>query len=173
MNRAIKITTGLGLAAIPVAGLLAYHRIVERKTRENFVLLSAGDYEPVLGQISSDFEHFFSGRHPLGGRRHSVDAMRRWFKRLYTINRTLRFEIKDICVSGLPWDTVVAVEWIDRAILADGDDSYINQGVHFIRMRWGKIVSLHAYLDTQIFAEASARVAQNGIAEAAAAPIID
>lgn len=172
MSRATTLLAGLGVVTVPAAGLLIFHQIVERKVRENFAQLSAGNYEFVISQMAPRFDHFFSGTHPLGGRRHSVDAMRRWFKRLYTICRNLQFEVLDVSVSGTPWNTTVAVEWIDRATLANGDP-YINQGVHFIRMRWGKAVSLHAYLDTQVFAAACERMAQEGIAEAAAAPITD
>ncbi len=172
MSNITQIMAGLGLITAPAAGLLLFHQIVERKVRENFAQLSAGNYEFVLSQMAARFEHFFSGTHPLGGRRQTVGAMRRWFERLYVINRNLRFEVLNIAVSGTPWNTNVVVEWIDRATLANGDP-YINQGVHFVRMRWGKIVSLHAYLDTQIFAESCERMAQNGISEAAAAPITD
>jgi ketosteroid isomerase-like protein len=170
MSSAIKLLAGLGIVTVPAAGLLLFHQIVERKVRENFAQLSAGNYEFVLSQMALRFDHFFSGTHPLGGKRHSVDAMRRWFERLYTINQNLRFEVLNVAVSGTPWNTNVVVEWIDRATLANGDP-YINQGVHFVRMRWGKVISLHAYLDTQVFAEACERMAQAGVAEAAAALI--
>lgn len=56
--------------------------------------------------------------------------------------------------------------------LANRED-YVNDGTHVIRMRWGKAVALHAYLDTEIFTAACRRMAEQGIAEAAAAPIED
>jgi ketosteroid isomerase-like protein len=65
--------------------------------------------------------------------------------------------------------TLVA-EWIDRATPADGT-SYENRGVHVLKLRWGRIVSIHAYLDTQIVAAASRRLAEHGFPEAAAEPI--
>lgn len=143
MSGVSKIMTGVGVITIPAAGLLLFHQIVERKVCGNFAELSAGNYEYVLSQMATNFDHFFSGRHPLGGRRHSVNAMRRWFERLYAINRNLRFKVLNVAVSGTLWNTNVVVEWIDRATLANGD-SYENQGVHFVRMRWGKVISLHA-----------------------------
>ncbi len=172
MNRTAKFLAGLGFVTAPTAGLLLFHQIVERKVRGNFAQLSAGNYEYLLSQMAPRFDHFFSGTHPLGGRRHSVEALRRWFERVYTLNRNLRFEVLNVAVSGTPWNTNVVVEWIDRATLANGD-SHINQGVHFARLRWGKAVSLHAYLDTQTFAEACQRMAQEGVTESAAAPITD
>ncbi len=147
MSRATKLLAGLGLAAVPAAGLSLYHKFVEQKMRENFAQLSAGNYEAVLKQMAPRFDHFFSGTHSLGGRRHTLEAMRRWFERVYVINRNLQFEVLGVSVSGTPWNTIAVVEWTDRAALADGEP-YENQGVHIIRIRWGKAVILHAYLDT-------------------------
>ncbi len=56
--------------------------------------------------------------------------------------------------------------------MANGD-LYINHGVHVIRMKWGKVVSLYAYLDTGLFDEACRQMAKDGIAEASAAQIED
>lgn len=61
----------------------------------------------------------------------------------------LQFEVHSVAVSGGPWNTMVVVEWTDRAIPADGQ-KYKNSGVHIVRLRWGKVISIHAYLDTQV-----------------------
>ena len=173
MKYTTNVLAGLGLATLPLASLSIYHEIVKRKALESFAQLSAGNYEHALQQMAPEFDHFFSGTHALGGRRHSPVTMRRWFERLYRINQTLRFEIQDVSVSGVPWNTAIVIEWVDRALLADGNDTYINQGVHFIRMRWGRVVSLHAYLDTQLWQGACERMARAGVGEAVAAPIVD
>jgi squalene cyclase len=76
------------------------------------------------------------------------------------------------CRQWLPWNTTVAVEWVDRATPADGSD-YVNEGVHIIKMKWGKVVYLHAYLDTQLTQALCERLAAKGIEEAHAAPIED
>jgi ketosteroid isomerase-like protein len=173
MNHGTKLTTGAMLVGgTTAAGLHLYHAIVRRKVRENFAQLSRGNYEHVLRQMSGQFEHFFSGMHPLGGRRHTIEAMRRWFERLYRINCNLQFKVQDVSVSGTPWNTTAVVEWIDHATLANGEP-YVNQGVHFVKLQWGKVVSLHAYLDTQEFAAACERLAAQGFEEASAAPITD
>src|ERR1700694_4037188 len=75
-----------------------------------------------------------------------------------------------IAASGGPWDTTVVVEWTDRATPADGKD-YVNSGVHVIRMRWGKVESIHAYLDTQVLVDALTRRAANRIKKEKAPPI--
>jgi hypothetical protein len=76
-----------------------------------------------------------------------------------------------IAASGWPWNTTVVVEWTDRATPADKTD-YVNSGVHVIRMRWGKVIGIHAYRDTQVLIDTLNRMAVNGIEEAKAPPII-
>ncbi len=149
-----------------------YHAIVKRLTIQSFKHLNRGNYEAVLKNISPSITHTFSGNHALGGTPHSVEGMRKWFKRLFLLSPGLNFEIKNIAVSGLPWNTIVAVEWVDRATPADGSN-YINEGVHIIKMRWGKVVYLHAYLDAQLTQALCQRLAAKGIKEAQAAPIED
>ncbi len=57
------------------------------------------------------------------------------------------FEVKCVLVRGWPRNTAVAIEWVGHATMADGVP-YVNEGTHVLRLRWGKFVCLHAYLDT-------------------------
>jgi ketosteroid isomerase-like protein len=148
-----------------------YHMIVKKRIASVFERLGKGDYQYALADVGATIEHRFAGEHCLGGTRTSVGAMRHWFARLYRLLPDLRFELHSIAVSGGPWDTTVVAEWTDRATAADGTN-YVNSGVHVIRMRWGKVVSIHAYRDTQVFIDTLDRMAANGIAEAKASPII-
>ena len=134
--------------------------------------LGRGDYEFALAGLAPRFEHVFAGTHALGGQRHTAAAMRNWFQRLFRLLPHLAFNVKHIAVSGPPWDTTIVVEWRDTATLPGGAP-YVNDGVHVIRMRWGKVTSLHAYLDTEILALAFRKMAAEGIGEAAADPIRD
>lgn len=122
----------------------------------SFAALNRGDYEASLAAMAPRFEHIFAGTHPLGGKRHTVPAMRRWFERLFRLNEHLNFTIKHVAVSGWPWDTTVVVEWRDSATLF-GEESYVNDGTHIARMRWAKVVALQAYLDTGLFDDACRR----------------
>ena len=149
-----------------------YAFLVRQKVKQVFEFLNQGDYESVLKQVSPLITHTFSGNHALGGTRHSIEAMRKWFQRLYNLSPQLNFTIKNIAISGYPWNTTVAVEWIDSARPAD-DSEYVNEGVHIIKMRWGKVVYLHAYLDTQLTKALCDRLADYGIEEASAPPIED
>ncbi len=149
-----------------------YSFFVRRFVRQVFESFNQGDYESVLKGVSPKITHTFSGIHALGGTRHSLEAMRQWFQRLYRLSPGLNFDIKNIVVSGAPWNTTIAVEWVDAAKPADGSD-YVNEGVHVIKMRWGKAVYIHAYLDTQKVAEMCDRLVKAGFTEAAALPIED
>jgi len=141
-----------------------------RQVRGTFRQLSAGDYATSVGRMPPALVHVFPGDHALGGERHTPEQLRRWFARLYTIFPDLRFDVRRVVVRGWPWDTTVAVEWADRATPPDGIP-YANVGTHFIRLRRGQVVSLHAYCDSQRVAAVCDRLAAGGLAAAAAPPI--
>ena len=149
-----------------------YHYFIRKKISWVFQRLGEGDFESLLKDFSVHFEHRFAGNHCLGGERHTVDGMRRWFKRLFSLFPQLKFEIKEIIVNGGPGNTVVSIEWRDYGKRQDGLP-YENYGVHFIRLKWGRVVSVHAYLDTQRVEKACCEMAAQGIKEATLPPIED
>lgn len=149
-----------------------YKAIVRRQVRKVFAGLNEGNYRPALDGMADSFDHVFAGNHCLGGVRTTRESMRNWFERLFRLNRKLDFDLKHIAVAGPPWDTTATVEWTDGATLANGA-AYLNRGVHVVRMKWGKVTSLHAYLDTAVWIDACAAMRRDGIAEAAADPITD
>ena len=149
-----------------------YHFFVRRTFHNMFQQLSAGNWQYAVTRMAPVFEHTFAGEHCLGGTRHTIESFRRWFERLYRLFPNLQFEIHHVAVSGWPWDTTAVAEWTDRATPKDGQP-YVNRGVHVVRLRWGRVVSLHAYLDTRLVTETCRRLAEQGIEEAAAAPIVD
>jgi ketosteroid isomerase-like protein len=149
-----------------------YAYFVRQLVKKSFESLNQGDYELVLKGVSPSITHTFSGTHALGGTRHNVEAMRKWFQRLYRLSPGLNFEIENIVVSGFPWNTTIAVEWVDTATPADGSQ-YVNEGVHIIKMVWGKVVYLHAYLDTQKMEVLCKQLVTYGLVEAGAPPIED
>lgn len=170
LNGALIVSAALlGTAA---AGSPLYHAIVRRQLARVFVELGRGNAEVALNGLAADFEHHFAGASPLGGVRHSRRAMEGWFSRLYRLYPGLHFTIKHVAASGPPWNTTAVIEWHDRTTLASGGP-YDNDGVHVVRLRWGKLVSLHAYPDTEVVATASRRMAERGIEEARAPQIED
>lgn len=148
-----------------------FHYLARRRIEHMFASLSRGEFEPAFQALAPRFEQIFAGDHPLGGSRHTVESFRRWFERMYRLFPNLEFEVISTAASGPLWDMTLVAEWIDRAKPVDGGP-YENRGVHVLRLRWGRIVSIHAYLDTQVVAETTRRMADNGIEEAAALPIL-
>lgn len=147
-----------------------YHAIVRRQGRKVFENLSRGDWRATTGDLSDDVHHIFPGDHPLGGERHSREALERWFERLFRLYPRIEFEVHNIVAKGWPWDTWMCVQWTDRGETASGEP-YVNHGAHWIRLRWGKGTYVHAYLDTAVVEESCRRMAAAGIEEAAAPPI--
>ncbi len=149
-----------------------YHFIVRQKLRRAFQEINAGDYQNIVAQFSLEHRHAMFGRHALAGERTSMDSTTRWYARLQRLLPDLKFQIGAIVVAGWPWDTCAVVTWHDTFTLPDGQPAS-NRGVHVFRLAWGKVRSLEVHCDTAKLEEYCARMAELGIAEAAAAPICD
>jgi len=149
-----------------------YRALVRRRVVAIFGALSRGDYELALEGMADDVHHVFAGESALGGERHSRDAVRVWFERLFRLYDELRFEVGQVIVSGPPWNVAVGVEWLAHARPKAGEP-YENEGFHLINIRRGRVAYFHAYEDSQKVADACRQMAEAGIAEAAAAPIVD
>jgi ketosteroid isomerase-like protein len=149
-----------------------YHALVRRRIVAVFDGLSRRDYEPALSGMADDVHHIFAGDSPLGGERHSRDAVRAWFERLFRLYDEVRFEVGRVFVSGPPWNITIGVEWLGHA-RPNAGEPYENEGFHLINIRRGKVAYFHAYEDSQKVADACRQMAEAGILEAAAAPIVD
>ena len=147
-----------------------YRAIVAWQIRKSFLRMSAQEYDRAVDRMAPEVRQVFPGDHALGGERRSREAIRRWFQRVYRLLPDLGFEVKTVAVSGWPWSTEVAVEWVVRATATDGVP-YVNHGSTFMRIRWGRVVDIREYLDTAVTAESLRRLAGSGVEEAAAAPI--
>jgi ketosteroid isomerase-like protein len=122
-----------------------YHSIVRNRVRALFGAVNRGDAEPVLRLFAHRFEHSFVGDHALGGVRTTLAATRRWYERLYRLLPDIRFELRQIQVSGSPWNTLV---------------------------RWGRATKLVICPDTTELKTTLDRLALAGNVEARAVPII-
>jgi ketosteroid isomerase-like protein len=149
-----------------------YHVVVRGQVRRAFRLLSEGRSDDLVAGMRPDVRHTFPGGHALGGQRHDRESVRLWVERLHRLFPGLTFEILGMASSGPPWRTVVGVEWRNRANLPDGS-RYENSRSHILRLRWGRLTSFHAYLhDAEGSAESLRRLADAGVVEAAAPPIV-
>jgi ketosteroid isomerase-like protein len=147
-----------------------YHFIVGRKVRAAFLRVTGGDHESFFERVAPEFEYAFAGAHPIGGTRRSEDGMRRWFARLQRLFPRIEMTVTRVTVSGWPWNTVAVLEWTDTATPRVGAPIE-NAGVHVFHLRWGRITSIRAHLDTEKMAAACRLLAAAGESEAAQPPI--
>lgn len=149
-----------------------YHTFVRSKLTQTLEGLDKDNFEDSLAGMDPQIEHYFAGTHAIGGTRHSTAAVGRWFGRVFRLLPDLSFKVKRIAVSGWLWNTTATAEWQSTATSAIGKP-YLNDGVHIVRLRLGKIVSMHVYLDTQVLEDVCRDMANQGIEEAAEPPIED
>jgi ketosteroid isomerase-like protein len=147
-----------------------YQPLVRRRVRAVFDAIGRRDLEAVLGGLAHDVHHRFAGDHPLGGERHDLAGVERWFQRLYRLFPELTFDVHRVAVSGWPHDLTVVVEWTALVTPAAGE-RYLNHGAHVLRLQRGKVTHLHAYEDSQAVVAACRVMAASGIEEASAPPI--
>ena len=147
-----------------------YHTIVRRNILRAFDHLNQADYAAVVRQFAPNIDHWFAGNHALSGRRcHSATAQQ-WYARLFRLFPGIRFDVKEVLVSGMPWHTRVAVRF-DVHLKTPAGEPYENQVAQFISIRWGRITSIALHEDTQKLVCLLQQLAQAGQTEAMAEPI--
>jgi len=150
---------------------MIYSAIVKKKIRQAFDEVNERRWDELMTSIAPTVYHRFGGVHAIGGVRHDREALRRWFERLARVLPNLHLEINDIWVKGPPWRTMVFVQWDGTATLLDGGP-YFQHAIHVITLRWGKIVALDVFEDSQEVTRALAIQAEAGLEEAVAEPIL-
>ena len=142
-----------------------YHAIVKRNARRTYAAMSRGNYEAVVRSFADDAVLFFAGDHALGGTYRGRDAIRGWFERLHACFPDLSFEPETIVVDGFPWNTHVATRFRVTATLPGGAP-YSNEGMQYLRIRWGRLIEDRVYEDTQVLARALEELSSSGVAQA-------
>ncbi|MCU0432644.1 MAG: nuclear transport factor 2 family protein [Bacteroidia bacterium] len=148
-----------------------YRYIIKQIILGKFRNEGEGNIDALLNGFAENFIHISNGNNALGGSRTTRESAKRWFERLLNLLPGFRLNIQNIRVSGYPWNTSVTVEWSLQAQPASG--SFTSDGVHILTLVWGKVVSLHTYLDTQKTSELLQKLAALNITEAAQPPITD
>ena len=108
-----------------------YDAIVRRRVVDLFAAVSNGNARPVLEGLAPRFEHFFLGDHALGGSRFTLQKTRLWYERLYRLLPDISFDLRAIRISGPPWNTLVAVDWLESNSGTDGVRTF-TPGVHVV-----------------------------------------
>jgi ketosteroid isomerase-like protein len=148
-----------------------YHFFVRRRLRIILARLNAGDFAFVTRQFHRKASHSFSGKHALSGTRTTPERIAEWYRRLAAVFPGIRFDVRRLFVAGPPWNTQAAIQWVDEVRDREGRP-LPNEGVFFIRLRWGKATDLHVYCDTALIEKNLAILASQGVSEASAAPIV-
>jgi ketosteroid isomerase-like protein len=147
-----------------------YHHIVRGIVAQGFRDLSQGKFENVLRQFAPTVIFSFAGDHALGGEWRSSEEVRLWFQRVHRLFPDLMIEPLEITISGLPWNTVVVTRFRIKATLSEGLP-YSNEGVQFLRIRWGKIIEDRLIEDTEKLCRALEYLAQHDMNEAGMPPL--
>jgi len=148
-----------------------YNSIIKYNIKKAFQFVNDHNYADVAKGLSPTIRHHFSGDHALGGTRHNLAAVNEWFERVGRVFPDLKLTITNIVVKGWPNNTLTIVQWTAAAPLVDGD-AYSNHGVHFVKIKWGKITDMTVYEDSQAVANALAKQYESGIKEAKAEQIV-
>jgi ketosteroid isomerase-like protein len=119
--------------------------------RRGFRKLNTGDTSGALGMFASDTHFVFPGRHSFAEDLRDPEQIRTWFERFLAVGP--HFEIADVIASGPPWNMRVAVRFSDRIALPHGGE-YRNEGMQYVRLRWGRVRLDRVFLDTQTVADA-------------------
>jgi ketosteroid isomerase-like protein len=161
------------LGALTAAGRASYHAFVRRNAQQVFDLLNRGDYDTLMQQrFAPDTEHTMVGEHALGGVRHSAEATRQWFARVYRLFPERHFTLRQVWVNGGPGDTHLAAHWTQHLVPQVGEP-FTTAGVNLIHIRRGTVVHETILPDTQQLSAVLDTMARQGVAEAAAPPITD
>src|ERR1700754_2201270 len=89
----------------PVGSARMYRTIVARRVRSAWAHIDRRDPAFVIEQLAPGFEHSFAGDHAMGGTRRSRESLTAWFERVFRLFPAIRFEVRDVLVRGMPWDT--------------------------------------------------------------------
>jgi ketosteroid isomerase-like protein len=150
---------------------MLYSYIVKKKIGQTFDYVNNHIWDKALEAVASNVHHRVSGAHALAGQRHNKATLRLWFERLGSVQPNLKIKVNNIWVTGWPWNTTVFVQWDGTATLLNGE-AYFNRGLHVFVLRWGKVIALEEFQDSQAAAHALAIQAKTGLGEAIADQIV-
>lgn len=119
-----------------------YRWLAEKVARWSIGQLVSGQPERIGRLLAPEVRFVFPGTSSFATERVGREGMLAWMRRFSDLRPDYR--IVDVLASGPPWNTRLAVRFEDRI----GDD-YRNQGMQYLRLRWGRVVLDQVYLDTE------------------------
>jgi ketosteroid isomerase-like protein len=133
-----------------------YSWITGRVVRALIKRLNAGETETIMRMFADDAHFCFPGRSSFAGDHHGKLQIGAWFDRFVGLGPSL--VVHDVAAAGPPWNIRVLFRFSDRIPLPDGGE-YENEGMEYMRIRWGKVREQRIYLDTEKVAEFDAQLA--------------
>jgi ketosteroid isomerase-like protein len=127
-----------------------YRWIVGRIARRLICQAVSGRPETALRMAAPDLRFVFPGDSSFAADYRDRTSFAAWLHRFAALKPEYRVE--DVIVTGPPWNTRVAVRFHDRI----GTD-YENEGMQYLKMRWGKLTHDRIFLDTKAVADWEAR----------------
>lgn len=119
-----------------------YRWVVAKFVGFAYLRAIAGDDRIMMKATSPDVAFTFPGKNSFAATLVGREALRNWLGRFTALEPEL--VIRDVVVSGPPWDMRVALRFRD----AIGDD-YRNEGVEWLRIAWGRVRAIEVFLDTE------------------------
>lgn len=148
-----------------------YNYIVKQLVKKSFGLVNERRFDELVKGMALNVRHSFAGDHAMGGVRNDQAAVRAWLGRLARLTPNLHITVNNVNVEGWPHNTLAIVRWTATATLINGDP-YVNKGVHFITLKWGKVTELDVHEDTLVVYNGLEKQYAAGIKEAHAPQII-
>lgn len=127
-----------------------YAWLVGKVIRRTYREVTAGNPRMVRLLAADDIGFVFPGDNSFGGEHHGKAATLAWIDRFASLRPTLT--VHDVVVSGPLWNMRVGMRFTDQI----GTD-YTNDGMEYVRIRWGKVRSIQVYLNTETISRWEAR----------------
>lgn len=143
-----------------------YRWILKSRIVKGFEELNKQNYKYLTGLFNDNVVYTFEGDHALGGTRISKAGVEKWFDRLFRLLPS-KFIINSITVSGPMWNTTTIIEFTDTVTPRFGQP-YTNNGIQVVKLRFGKVYKIHAYVNTHKIITALNTLYDNGVPEAKA-----
>lgn len=119
-----------------------YRWMIARFARWALTEAVTGRPGPALWSMADDIRFVFPGSSSLACDVTGKDHVAAWLRRLTTLDPDYR--VLDVIVSGPPWNTRAAIRFRDTV------EGHTNEGMHYLKLRWGKIILDQVFLDTEI-----------------------
>jgi hypothetical protein len=123
-----------------------YSLIIGRVVAFLYGKLTTGDLRVPLLAVASDARLLFPGNSSFGGEQSGKPAIEAWMRRFASLRPEI--SVHDVAAAGPPWNMRVFMRFSDRIVAPNGY-VYENEGMEYIRIKYGLIREIRVHLDTE------------------------